>query len=126
MTGYVLSILMILSLLSFGACRTPGGKPGGESKSGTAANDPASAGEESEHKLKAKVRRIIAEELGVQKDEVGLDANLADDLQADEFDQVSMIMRLEEEFDLSIPDEDAEKMKTVRDMCSYVKQHRTK
>ena len=77
-------------------------------------------------KVQRKVRRLIADELGLEEDEVGLEANLVDDLDADDLDTASVVMRLEEEFNLVIPDEDIEKMKTVRDMCDYVKQHHKK
>ncbi|MHB9026657.1 MAG: acyl carrier protein [Armatimonadota bacterium] len=69
----------------------------------------------------AKVRKIVAEELNIAEDDITPEASFADDLGADSLAQVELIMALEEQFGLdSIPDEDAEKLKTVQDAVSYI------
>ncbi|MBA1333820.1 MAG: Acyl carrier protein [Firmicutes bacterium] len=68
-----------------------------------------------------KVKEIVAEQLGVDEDEVVLEASFIDDLGADSLDIVELIMALEEEFDMEIPDEDAEKIVTVGDAVEYIK-----
>ena len=67
-----------------------------------------------------KVKSIIAEQLGVKIEEVTPEASFIDDLGADSLDTVELIMALEEEFNVEIPDEDAEKMTKVGDAISYV------
>lgn len=67
-----------------------------------------------------RVKAIIAEQLGVKPEEVVPDASFIDDLGADSLDTVELIMALEEEFGVEIPDEDAEKMTTVGDAIKYV------
>ncbi|MBF0387678.1 MAG: acyl carrier protein [Candidatus Omnitrophica bacterium] len=67
-----------------------------------------------------KVKSIIAEQLGVKIEEVKPEASFIDDLGADSLDTVELIMALEEEFNVEIPDEDAEKMTKVGDAISYV------
>ncbi len=67
-----------------------------------------------------KVKSIIAEQLGVKIEEVKPEASFIDDLGADSLDTVELIMALEEEFNVEIPDEDAEKMTKVCDAISYV------
>ena len=67
-----------------------------------------------------KVKQIIAEKLGVGEDKVTPQASFVDDLGADSLDQVELIMALEDEFGVEIPDEDAEKMKTVKDALDYL------
>jgi acyl carrier protein len=68
----------------------------------------------------AKVKQIIAEKLGVGEDKVTPQASFVDDLGADSLDQVELIMALEDEFGVEIPDEDAEKLKTVKDALDYI------
>ena len=70
-----------------------------------------------------KVKSIIVEQLGVDEEEVTPDASFVDDLGADSLDTVELVMALEEEFDLEIPDEDAEKMTTVADAIKYLESH---
>ncbi|MHB9145389.1 MAG: acyl carrier protein [Symbiobacteriia bacterium] len=70
-----------------------------------------------------KVKGIIVEQLGVEEGDVTLEASFIDDLGADSLDIVELIMALEEEFDLEIPDEDAEKIGTVDDAVTYIKEH---
>ncbi|HEY8350502.1 MAG TPA: acyl carrier protein [Clostridia bacterium] len=68
-----------------------------------------------------KVRKIIVEQLGVEDDEVTLESSFIDDLGADSLDIVELIMALEEEFDIEIPDSEAEKISTVGDAVEYIK-----
>jgi acyl carrier protein len=67
-----------------------------------------------------KVKKIIAEKLGVSEDKVIPAASFVDDLGADSLDQVELIMAFEDAFDIEIPDEDAEKMRTVKDAFDYL------
>ena len=68
-----------------------------------------------------KVKEIIIEQLGVPENSINLEASFIDDLGADSLDIVELIMALEEEFDLEIPDSDAEKVVTVGDVVDYIK-----
>ncbi len=70
-----------------------------------------------------KVKDIIVEQLGVDPEKVTLEASFIDDLGADSLDIVELIMALEEEFDLEIPDEEAEKVTTVGDVVEYIKKN---
>jgi acyl carrier protein len=67
-----------------------------------------------------KVRSIIKEQLGVDEEKVTLEASIIDDLGADSLDVVDLVMSLEEEFDVEIPDEDVEGMKAVGDIVKYI------
>ena len=67
-----------------------------------------------------KVRAILCDQLDVQEDEVTVNSVLTDDLGADSIDLVDLIMTLEAEFDIEIPDEDVEKVKTVGDVVKYI------
>ena len=71
--------------------------------------------------LEDKVKDIIVERLGVNKEQVTPDASLIEDLGADSLDTVELVMAFEEEFGESIPDEDAEKLKKVGDVIEYLK-----
>ena len=71
--------------------------------------------------IEEKVRKIVCEQLDVPEEDVVPAAAFVDDLGADSLDQVELIMALEEEFDLSIPDEDAENIATVQNAIDYVK-----
>ena len=71
----------------------------------------------------SKVIDIVAEQLNVDKDEVTEDASFVEDLGADSLDQVELVMRLEEEFGIEIPDEDAEKITRVKEAISYIEEH---
>ncbi|RMD95300.1 MAG: acyl carrier protein [Calditrichaeota bacterium] len=71
--------------------------------------------------LEDKVKQIIVEQLGVDESEVTPEASFIDDLGADSLDTVELVMAFEEEFDIEIPDEDAEKMATVGDAIKYLK-----
>ena len=70
-----------------------------------------------------KVKSIIVEQLGVDEEEVTADASFVDDLGADSLDTVELVMRFEEEFNIEIPDEDAEKIQSVRDAIDYIEKH---
>ncbi len=70
-----------------------------------------------------KVRNIIVEQLGVDSDEVKPEASFTDDLGADSLDIVELVMAFEEEFDIEIPDEDAEKIATVQNAVGYIEEH---
>jgi acyl carrier protein len=67
-----------------------------------------------------KVKKIICEQLDVPEENITPTASFVDDLGADSLDQVELIMAMEEEFNVSIPDEDAEKIKTVNDAVDYI------
>jgi len=70
-----------------------------------------------------KVKRIVIDRLGVEEDEVTLEASFKDDLGADSLDVVELVMELEDEFDMEISDEDAEKITTVGEVVEYIKSH---
>ena len=70
-----------------------------------------------------RVKNVIVDQLSVDADEVTLEASFIDDLGADSLDVVELIMGLETEFDIEIPDEDAEKISTVGDAVEYIKSH---
>ena len=70
--------------------------------------------------LESKVKAIIADKLGVAEADIAEDASFVDDLGADSLDTVELIMEFEKEFDVTIPDEDAEKIATVQDAVSYL------
>ena len=67
-----------------------------------------------------KIKSIVVDQLGVDEDQVTEDASFVDDLGADSLDTVELIMAFEEEFDIEIPDEDAQKIKTVTDVIEYI------
>ena len=71
-----------------------------------------------------KVRDIVVEQLGSEADEVTLESTFIDDLGADSLDIVELIMAFEEEFNVEIPDEAAEKIKTVQDVVNYIEQNK--
>ena len=73
--------------------------------------------------IEEKVKQIVAEQLGVDESQVTENASFMDDLGADSLDTVELVMALEEEFDVEISDEDAEKIQTVKDAISYVKEN---
>ncbi|WML35120.1 acyl carrier protein [Clostridium sp. OS1-26] len=70
-----------------------------------------------------KIKNLISEQLGIDVEEVTMESSFIDDLGADSLDIVELIMALETEFDLEIPDEDAEKITTVSDVVEYIKAH---
>ena len=69
------------------------------------------------------MKEIVAEQLGVEEAQVLTESSFMDDLGADSLDTVELVMALEEEFDLEIPDEDAEKIQTVNDAIEYITEH---
>jgi acyl carrier protein len=74
-----------------------------------------------EQPIEQRVADIIAEQLGVSKEEVVPEASFIDDLGADSLDIVELVMAMEEEFDIEIPDDDAEKIQTIGDAIAYVR-----
>ncbi len=74
--------------------------------------------------VEQKVKSIIAEQLGVQEDEVKPESSFIEDLGADSLDIVELVMAMEEEFEVEIPDEEAEHIKTVGDAITYVNTHK--
>lgn len=70
--------------------------------------------------IEEKVKKVICDQLAVEPEKVTATASFIDDLGADSLDIVELVMTMEEEFDLDIPDEDAEKMKTVGDVTKYI------
>ncbi|MFI5341031.1 MAG: acyl carrier protein [Candidatus Methylomirabilales bacterium] len=74
--------------------------------------------------LEEKVKKIIIDQLGVDEAEVTPEAKFIDDLGADSLDTVELVMALEEEFGIEIPDEDAEKIATVQDAVAYIRDHK--
>jgi acyl carrier protein len=74
--------------------------------------------------IEAKVKKIIMEQLGVEEPEVTPEAKFIEDLGADSLDTVELVMALEEEFGIEIPDEDAEKIATVKNATDYILEHK--
>ena len=72
--------------------------------------------------IQDKITEIIVEQLGVKPEEVNAEASFVDDLGADSLDTVELVMALEEEFGIEIPDEDAEKIQTVGDAIKYIEE----
>ena len=74
--------------------------------------------------IEDKVRTIIVDQLGIQEDDVKPEASFIDDLGADSLDIVELVMAMEEEFEIEIPDEEAENIKTVEDAIKYINEHK--
>lgn len=70
-----------------------------------------------------KIKAVIADKLSIDEDEIKMESSFVDDLGADSLDIVELVMALEDEFDLEIPDEEAEKISTVADVVEYIKEH---
>ena len=70
-----------------------------------------------------RIKEIIVEQLGVEESEITSEASFIDDLGADSLDTVELVMAFEEEFDIEIPDEDAENIRTVKDVVDYLNKH---
>ena len=77
-----------------------------------------------EETVEEQVKEIIVKQMGVNKDQVAPETSFINDLGADSLDTVELVMELEDAFDMSIPDEDAEKMQTVGDAINYIKEHK--
>ena len=75
--------------------------------------------------VEERVKQIIVEQLGVDEGEVTPSASFVDDLGADSLDIVELVMALEEEFNIEISDEDAEKIRTVKDVVTYIEAHKS-
>jgi acyl carrier protein len=80
--------------------------------------------EASVSEIEAKVKKIIVEQLDVEESSVAPDAKFIEDLGADSLDTVELVMALEEEFGIEIPDEDAEKIVTVKNAVEYIQEHK--
>jgi acyl carrier protein len=76
--------------------------------------------------IEERVKNIIVEQLGVDANQVSSDASFVEDLGADSLDTVELVMAFEEEFDIEIPDEDAEKITRVKEAIDYIEKHATK
>jgi len=70
-----------------------------------------------------KVREIVSEQMGVDKGEINMETSFVNDLNADSLDTVELVMELEDEFDMSIPDEEAEKLQTVGAAVAFIEKH---
>ncbi len=77
-----------------------------------------------EESVEERVKEIIVKQMGVNKDQVTPETSFINDLGADSLDTVELVMELEDAFDVSIPDEDAEKIQTVGDAMKYIKEHK--
>ena len=74
--------------------------------------------------IEAKVKSIIADQLGVSEDEIKMESSFIEDLGADSLDIVELVMAMEEEFEIEIPDEEAETIKSVGDAINYINTHK--
>ena len=74
----------------------------------------------SDNRIEEKVRSIIVDQLGVESDKVTADAKFIEDLGADSLDTVELVMAFEENFDIEVPDEEAEKLQSVADVVAYI------
>ena len=73
--------------------------------------------------VEERVKKIVAEQLGLKKDEIKSEASFVDDLGADSLDTVELVMALEEEFDIEIPDEEAEKITTIQQAVDHIDEY---
>jgi acyl carrier protein len=73
--------------------------------------------------IEQKVVQIVSEQMSVDKNEISRETSFVNDLNADSLDTVELVMELEDEFDMTIPDEDAEKLKTVGEAIDYIRKH---
>ena len=74
-------------------------------------------------KIEERVIEIVCEQMGASRDKISLETSFIQDLGADSLDTVELVMEFEDEFDLNIPDEDAEKIQTVGDAITYITEH---
>ncbi|MEM6459381.1 MAG: acyl carrier protein [Planctomycetota bacterium] len=79
-----------------------------------------------EAEIKEKVTAIVAEQMGVEKSEITMETNFVNDLNADSLDTVELVMEFEDEFETSIPDEEAEKIQTVGQAVEFIKENMDK
>lgn len=73
--------------------------------------------------IESKIKQIVVEQLGVKEEDVKAESSFIDDLGADSLDTVELVMALEEEFEIEIPDEEAEKIRTVQNVIDYVSEN---
>ena len=78
----------------------------------------------SEKEIFQRIKTIVIDQLGVNEENVTMEATFVDDLAADSLDIVELVMTIEEEFDLEIPDSDAEKIVTIGDVVKYIEEHK--
>jgi acyl carrier protein len=76
--------------------------------------------------IESKVIEIVSDQIGVDKSEITRETSFVNDLNADSLDTVELVMEFEDEFELSIPDEEAERIQTVGQAIDYIKEHRNK
>lgn len=74
--------------------------------------------------IEERVKKIVVDQLGVKEEEASSEASFVDDLGADSLDTVELVMALEEEFDMEIPDEEAEKIRTIQQAIEYIKKQK--
>lgn len=77
----------------------------------------------SKEELENRLKKIVSEELGVEESKITMESKFIDDLGADSLDTVELVMRLEDEFDCDIPDEEAEKITSIGDAVRYIQNH---
>jgi len=77
----------------------------------------------SDKSIEERVKEIIVDQLGVSADQVTLEAKFVEDLGADSLDTVELVMALEEEFDIEVPDDEAEKLQAVKDVVSFIEKN---
>jgi acyl carrier protein len=102
----------VIELMQTSAARHPRRRPAGGNQNTMA------------EEIETKVREIISEQLGVAVDEVTPEASFIEDLGADSLDIVELVMALEEQYGMEISDEDAEKIRTVKDVVTYIEAHK--
>ena len=73
--------------------------------------------------IEERVKKVVVDQLEIKEEEATMEASFVDDLGADSLDTVELVMALEEEFDTEIPDEEAEKIRTIQQAVDYIKQH---
>ena len=73
--------------------------------------------------IEEKVKEIVSEQMGVEKSEISSETSFVNDLNADSLDTVELVMELEDEFDMSIPDEEAEKLQTIGTAVEFIEKH---
>ena len=87
----------------------------------TSANIPAHKTENKHRNMLEKIKEIVADQLGIDEDDIKLESNFKEDLEADSLDLFELVMALEEEYGVEIPSEDLEKIATVNDIIEYLK-----